>query len=284
MAQAVTQEVGTGVHRYADGLVNWYLVEDGDELTLVDAGWPRSWPHVAAAVKALGASTPKGVTAIVLTHAHPDHLGAAEAARKATGARVHVHRDEIERAHGKAKGSSPFTLVPGLIPTLWRPTALGFVLHATARGFMTPTWVGEVEGFASGEQLDVPGRPRVVSTPGHTTGHVSLHLADRGVVLTGDAIATLDVLTRADGPRLMPPMRSTAIRAGRGRRSTRSPAWTPTPCCPGTASPSGERRATPWTGHGISTPRRTGPSDRLALQPPCQPLRRWRVAESVQED
>ncbi len=204
MAQAVTQEVGTGVHRYADGLVNWYLVEDGDELTLVDAGWPRSWPHVEAAVKALGASTPKGVTAIVLTHAHPDHLGAAEAARKATGARVHVHRDEIERAHGKAKGSSPFTLVPGLIPTLWRPTALGFVLHATARGFMTPTWVGEVEGFASGEQLDVPGRPRVVSTPGHTTGHVSLHLADRGVVLTGDAIATLDVLTRADGPRLMP--------------------------------------------------------------------------------
>ncbi len=115
-----------------------------------------------------------------------------------------MHRDEVARAHGKAKGSSPFTLVPGLLPTLWRPTAFGFVLHATARGFMTPTWLSDVKPFDSYDQLDVPGRPHVIPTPGHTAGHVSLHLPDRGVVITGDALATLDLLTRATGPRLMP--------------------------------------------------------------------------------
>lgn len=69
---------------------------------------------------------------------------------------------------------------------------------------MTPTWVKAVKPFESHEQLDVPARPRVIPTPGHTEGHVSLHLPDRGVLITGDAIATLDVLSRERGPRFMP--------------------------------------------------------------------------------
>lgn len=201
--QMQLQQVSPGVHRVADGLVNWYLVEEGGELALVDAGWPRSWPHVEAALGQLG-RTAADVTAIVLTHAHPDHLGAAEKARQACGAPVYVHRDEVARARGEAKGSSPFTLVPGLLPMLWRGPVLGFVLHATMRGFMTPTWVKDVQAFDTGDRLDVPGRPRAIATPGHTEGHVSFILDDQGVVLGGDALTMLDPLTRERGPRPMP--------------------------------------------------------------------------------
>ncbi len=200
---AVTEQIADGVHRVADGIVNWYLVDEGGEVALYDAGWPRSWPRIEAALGELGRGS-ADVSAIVLTHAHPDHLGAAEAARSRCGARVHVHRPEVARAHGKAKGSSPFTLVPALLPTLWRPSATAFVLQATARGFMFPTWVKDVTPFDAGEVLDVPGRPRPIATPGHTEGHVSFVLADQGVVITGDAIATLNVLTRQRGPQLMP--------------------------------------------------------------------------------
>lgn len=199
----VPQTVAPGVHRIADGLVNWYMVEDGDELALVDAGWPRSWGQVRSALRALGRK-PADIGTVLLTHGHPDHLGAAERVRRETGARVWAFTEEVARVRGDAKGASPFTLVPALLPTLWRPTATGFVLHAAARGFMTPTWVSEVQAFTADGALDAPGRPTVLPTPGHTAGHVSLLFADRGVLITGDAFATLDVLTRETGPRLLP--------------------------------------------------------------------------------
>lgn len=200
---ALTEQIADGLHRVPDGIVNWYLVEDGGEVALYDAGWPRSWPKIVAALRELGRS-PADVSAIVLTHAHPDHLGAAERARRECGARVHVHAPELPRAHGDAKGSSPFALVPGLLPTLWRPSATAFVLAATARGFMFPTWVKDATPFDAGHLLDVPGRPRPVFTPGHTEGHVSFVFEQLGAVITGDAIATLNVLTRRRGPQVMP--------------------------------------------------------------------------------
>ncbi|MBA2441799.1 MAG: MBL fold metallo-hydrolase [Rubrobacter sp.] len=200
----LTRQVAEGVHRYADGLVNWYVIEEGEELTLVDAGWPRSWPRVERAISDLGRSL-GDVRAVVLTHGHPDHIGAAERVRRECGATVWAYREEVSRVRGEAKGSSPFALVPALLTQLWRPTALGFVLHATGRGFLTPSWPTEVVPFeAEGGRIDVPGRPRPVKTPGHTGGHVSFVLEESGVLLAGDALLTLDPLTRAEGPTAPP--------------------------------------------------------------------------------
>lgn len=197
------EQVGPGVFRLVAGVVNCYLIEDGGELTFIDTAWPRSWDALQSAVAEIGRS-PGDVRAVVLTHGHPDHLGSAERARRSWGVPVMAYRGEVERVKGRSKGSSPFTLVPGLLPQLWRPSTFGFVLHATARGFLTPTWVSEVAAFDDGDVLDVPGRPRAVFTPGHTEGHTSFHLPERGIFFAGDTLLTLDPLTRKEGPCLPP--------------------------------------------------------------------------------
>ena len=61
-----------------------------------------------------------------------------------------------------------------------------------------------ISGFDEGAVLDVPGRPTVVHVPGHTPGSSALLLADRGVLLTGDALVTFNAVTGQTGPQLAP--------------------------------------------------------------------------------
>jgi len=55
--------------------------------------------------------------------------------------------------------------------------------------------VAELEDLREDQILDVPGRPLVIRTPGHTAGHNSVALPERGVLLAGDALANLDYAT-----------------------------------------------------------------------------------------
>ena len=64
--------------------------------------------------------------------------------------------------------------------------------------------IREVSSFADGEVLDVPGRPRVVHSPGHTAGSAALHLESRGVLFSGDALVTRNPMTGRVGPQIMP--------------------------------------------------------------------------------
>ncbi len=64
--------------------------------------------------------------------------------------------------------------------------------------------VAEASGFADEEVLDVPGRPRVIHTPGHTAGNAALSLADRDVLIVGDTLATLSLSHGESGPQLLP--------------------------------------------------------------------------------
>src|SRR3712207_5707082 len=86
--------VAEGVHRVEDAYTNWYLVEDGSRLTVVDAGVPTSWGSFTGALNQLGFS-PADVDAIVLTHAHFDHVGFAEKARSELGVPVWVHDADV---------------------------------------------------------------------------------------------------------------------------------------------------------------------------------------------
>src|SRR5919199_207155 len=88
------ENVAQGIHRIEDAYTNWYLVEDDDGVTIVDAGVPTSWGSFEDALGRIGRSR-SDVKALVLTHAHFDHVGFAERARTELGIPVHVHENDV---------------------------------------------------------------------------------------------------------------------------------------------------------------------------------------------
>src|SRR3954471_18747499 len=86
--------VAEGIHRVEDAYTNWYLVETDGRMTIVDTGVPSSWRSFHEALRQLGRSA-DDVEAVILTHAHFDHVGFAEKARAELGVPVWVHEDDV---------------------------------------------------------------------------------------------------------------------------------------------------------------------------------------------
>lgn len=192
-------EVADGVFRLAGSSTNCYLVADGADVTLVDAGYPSDTGAVIGALEQLDRS-PADVAAVVLTHGHVDHIGAAETLRSEHGARVLSHHQEAPNVRG-VREERISELDVAL--RLWQPKMASFVLHFLRSGALAVDHVEEVATFNDETPLDVPGTPVPVFTPGHTSGHCAFHLPDRGVLITGDALVTYDPITRRTGPRLL---------------------------------------------------------------------------------
>jgi glyoxylase-like metal-dependent hydrolase (beta-lactamase superfamily II) len=194
----VERDAAPGVHRIEDANVNWYLIEGEDGITIVDAGVPRSWDSLQAALVEIGRPV-SDVRALVLTHAHFDHIGFAERARTELGIPVHLHENDVPLARKPLQYSHERARSRYL---LTKPRALPYVFgFLGARAFWPPP-VHEPRRF-SGGRLDVPGAPEVVFTPGHTLGHCALHLPDRDAVIAGDALVMVDPYSGKRGPRLV---------------------------------------------------------------------------------
>ena len=199
MASAPTQ-IAEGVHRLGDDLVNLYLVEDGGRLTIVDAGLPAHRSQLESYLPTIG-RTLADIEAVILTHAHIDHVGIADGVRRDTGAPVHVHEADENLArtgkNHKRDGS--------MLPYLRHPATWKLLVMFARSGGAKPPKIAEVTTFgADVGTLDVPGRPRVIPTPGHSPGHVAFHLPERGVLFAGDAMCTYNPLTGKRGPQVMP--------------------------------------------------------------------------------
>src|SRR5690606_26010503 len=90
---ATVREVAPGVHLLSHAHVNCYLVEDDDGVTLVDAGLPKVWRPLAEALRTIG-RTPRDLRALVLTHAHFDHVGVARRLQERLGLPVWATAEE----------------------------------------------------------------------------------------------------------------------------------------------------------------------------------------------
>jgi glyoxylase-like metal-dependent hydrolase (beta-lactamase superfamily II) len=189
-------KIAAGIHRIGRGLVNSYLIEDRGEVTIIDAGAPGYYDDLPGELAAMGCRF-EDIRALVLTHAHIDHVGFAERLRRERHVPVSVHELDAKLARGEAKPLNQRMLGIGV-------AALNFVWFALAKGMLRATPIMEVATFGDGATLDVPGSPRVIHLPGHSEGSAALHVPALDALFVGDAFATLNVMTGKTGPQLAP--------------------------------------------------------------------------------
>ena len=189
-------KLAPGIHRIGPGLINSYLLEESGEVTIIDAGAPGYWNDLPTELAAMGRSM-EDIRALVLTHAHIDHVGFAERLRSERRVPVSVHELDAKMARGEAKPQNQKMLGIGL-------AALRFIRFALSKGMLRAIPIAEVATFGDGATLDVPGAPRVIHLPGHSEGSAALYLPARDTLFVGDAFATLNVLSGKIGPQIAP--------------------------------------------------------------------------------
>lgn len=197
MAPALTA-ITESVHLVAGEAVNWLVVADHNGVMLIDAGYPGDRDDVLASLRELGYEA-GDVRAILLTHAHIDHLGSAIWFAKTHGTPVYCHADEVGHAKREyLEQASPLDIAL----RVWRPRWAIWAVHVVANGGLTREGIPSTQSLTAEIAAGLPGQPMAIPTPGHTGGHCS-YLVD-GVLASGDALVTGHPLLARGGPQLLP--------------------------------------------------------------------------------
>jgi ribonuclease/clavin/mitogillin len=161
---------------------NVYLVVDGGQAVLIDAGYPDE-ASVKPRLEYLQRIANLKLSHIIVTHHHIDHCGGAHALRQATGAAICLHPTEarlLSEWRAAALQDVDIPIEPRTLEEhlrVWR--------RATAQ--TTPDRL-----LQGGDTLQVGGVTlEVIDTPGHTLGSISLYLREERVLFTGDTVLGL---------------------------------------------------------------------------------------------
>jgi glyoxylase-like metal-dependent hydrolase (beta-lactamase superfamily II) len=170
------EKIAAGVYRVDairfSNAINVLLLENDDGWTLVDTGAEGEAARIRDALTALG-SGPEDLKRIFLTHHHGDHIGGLE------GLTEWAPHAELGATEYEAM------VISGRLPPT-PPRNPIFRLMASGMEDIPKFPVGKIlrEG-------DVVSGFRIIATPGHSLGHVSLFRDADGLLFTADAFGCL---------------------------------------------------------------------------------------------
>jgi glyoxylase-like metal-dependent hydrolase (beta-lactamase superfamily II) len=194
-------EVAGGVFVVQGTHVCWVLVVEGSGVTLIDSGYHGDAASVRESLEAVGRRGAR-LEAVLLTHAHVDHLGSANRLRREFGVPVYVHADEAPHVRGEIVEQ----ITPAqIVRRAWRPRVARWTFDIMRAGGPRADRVPDPAVFTASAPLDVPGAVVPIPSPGHTAGHTVFHLPAHGVLVLGDSLSTGHPMTGRSGPHLMDP-------------------------------------------------------------------------------
>ncbi len=173
------EQIAPGLYRMDTGISNAFLIDAEDGCTLIDTGYPKNEGKILSALQELG-KRPGDIRHILLTHAHPDHIGSLRALEAATSARTYIHPTDAAIAR-RGSGFRPLKPAPGVLNWLM-VQIIGRKNRAMAVGESRI----DVE-VQDGQVLPIAGGLTAIHTPGHCAGHLAfLWPQHGGVLIAGD--------------------------------------------------------------------------------------------------
>jgi glyoxylase-like metal-dependent hydrolase (beta-lactamase superfamily II) len=172
---------------------------------LIDTAVPGSGPEIRAAAESLfgGGAAP---ATILVTHAHPDHIGSAAELARVWQCPVYLHAEDVRMVGGDIGHfwRHSFTLDRWLMLPILRAAGKRHIQTIMARGGLrefalplqgaaAPQGGGAYAPPDSRPAMPVPGLPdwQAIPTPGHTPGHVAFFRGQDRVLIAGDAVVTV---------------------------------------------------------------------------------------------
>jgi glyoxylase-like metal-dependent hydrolase (beta-lactamase superfamily II) len=148
----------------------------GDTITIVDTGFKGRAVQILREVARLGYS-PVDITNIILTHHHADHTGSVAALKEASQAKIFAHPSDAPYIDGSLPQ-------PGPVGPEWLSDTL-----APLTGLWATIPVAVDVLINDGDKLPILRGIKVVHTPGHTPGSISLLLENEGCIIVGDVLS-----------------------------------------------------------------------------------------------
>lgn len=175
---------------FAVGPVNCWLLPEAP-ITVIDPGMATQESLVALRgfIGAAGLRLDE-VDQVLITHAHPDHFGAAGWLSDAADAPVLIGRAEIPKLHAySGRDVARFSPMLGVLDDFGVPPEVRAVLPEFRKlidGFVSPLDDDRLRPVDDGDSVRAGGRDWTAHvTPGHAAGHLSLY-DGQGTLFSGD--------------------------------------------------------------------------------------------------
>lgn len=171
------------------------LIRDEENTILVDAGMPGQLDQIRVAMEELGVPF-ANLKAIIITHQDLDHIAGIPDIRNNLTHDIDIYAHELDKPY--IEGTFP--LLKGdrtkIGEEAWNrmPAALQFLYTHTPTSPVTHT-------LEDNQELPYCGGIRIITTPGHTDGHICLYLKQNKTLIAGDAMVCVN--GQLQGP--MPP-------------------------------------------------------------------------------
>ena len=160
-----------------------YLIHRNEEVILIDASMKSDGGDVFYAMKQLKLPL-ESIKAILITHWHNDHTAGTKAVKDATQAKVYCHPADVPNMD-HSLGRNPFyKRIADAVPELGP-----MVLFKGLIGEMVPRAVKIDETIEDGDIIC--NSFEVITTPGHTPGHVAIYDQESKTLFAGDALACI---------------------------------------------------------------------------------------------